>query len=152
HPDFGSVASKLRDRGKDAMPRYVAIPRRTYMTRPVYLGVQHAAIAIPDPSAPSSRSVPFMRRDDGSQLASRPRLPHELGRLRQETEASGRLAAMDRFQERAFDLLTSPRVAEAFDLSRESDRLHDRYGRHLWGQACLLARRLAVAGAAVISL
>jgi uncharacterized protein (DUF1501 family) len=48
--------------------------------------------------------------------------------------------------------LTSARVAEAFDLSRASDRLRDRYGRHLWGQACLLARRLATAGAAVVSL
>src|SRR5262249_19154886 len=38
HPDFGSVASKLRDGGPDAMPRYIAIPRSTYMTRPVYLG------------------------------------------------------------------------------------------------------------------
>ena len=37
-------------------------------------------------------------------------------------------------------------------MSAESDRLRDRYGRHLWGQACLLARRLAVAGAAVLSL
>ena len=43
-------------------------------------------------------------------------------------------------------MLTSPRVAAAFDLSREDPRLRDRYGRHLWGQSCLLARRLAEAG------
>ena len=42
-------------------------------------------------------------------------------------------------------------MAEAFDLNRESDKTRDRYGRHLWGQACLLARRLAAAGTAVVS-
>jgi hypothetical protein len=152
HPDFGSVASKLRDGGKDAMPRYVAIPRHTYMTRPVYLGMQHAAVEVSDPSSPSNRPAQLRLGNDGSQLAHRRHLLRELDRLRRDTESSGRLAAMDRFRERAFDLLTSPRVAEAFDLGRESDRLRDRYGRHLWGQGCLLARRLAVAGAAVISL
>src|SRR5262249_39716016 len=38
-----------------------------------------------------------------------------------------------------------------FDLGAESDRLRDRYGRHLWGQGCLLARRLAEAGSAVVT-
>jgi uncharacterized protein (DUF1501 family) len=49
-------------------------------------------------------------------------------------------------------MLVNPRVATAFDLSREDPRLRDRYGRHLWGQSCLLARRLAEAGAAVITI
>jgi hypothetical protein len=152
HPDFGSVASKLRDGGRDPMPRYVAIPRQTYMTRPVYLGLHHAAIEISDPSSPSNRPAHLTIGRDGVQAGDRRRLLRELDRLCRETESSNRLAAMDRFQQRAFDLLTSPRVAEAFDLGRESDRLRERYGQHLWGQGCLLARRLAVAGAAVISL
>ena len=49
-------------------------------------------------------------------------------------------------------MLTSPRIAAAFDLAREDPRLRDRYGRHLWGQSCLLARRLAEAGSAVITI
>ena len=49
-------------------------------------------------------------------------------------------------------MLTSPKVAAAFDLSREDPRLRDRYGRHLWGQSCLLARRLAEAGSSVITI
>jgi uncharacterized protein (DUF1501 family) len=49
-------------------------------------------------------------------------------------------------------MLTSPKVASAFDLSREDPRLRDRYGRHLWGQSCLLARRLAEAGSSVITI
>ena len=49
-------------------------------------------------------------------------------------------------------MLTNPRIATAFDLGREDPRLRDRYGRHLWGQSCLLARRLAEAGSSVITI
>jgi hypothetical protein len=35
-------------------------------------------------------------------------------------------------------------------LGRELAQVRDRYGRHLWGQSCLLARRLAEAGAGVV--
>jgi uncharacterized protein (DUF1501 family) len=49
-------------------------------------------------------------------------------------------------------MLTSQKVARAFDLSTEDPRLKDRYGRHRWGQSCLLARRLAEAGVAVINI
>ena len=46
----------------------------------------------------------------------------------------------------------NPAMAKAFDLTREDSRLRDRYGRHLWGQSCLLARRLAEAGTGVITI
>jgi hypothetical protein len=46
----------------------------------------------------------------------------------------------------AFDLLTSARVREAFDLDREPDRLRERYGRSLFGSSTLLARRLLERG------
>ena len=48
--------------------------------------------------------------------------------------------------------ITGPGMAKAFDLNREDARIRDKYGRHLWGQSCLLARRLAEAGAAVITI
>jgi hypothetical protein len=46
----------------------------------------------------------------------------------------------------AFDLLTSVRVREAFDLDREPDRLRARYGHSLFGSSTLLARRLLERG------
>jgi hypothetical protein len=46
----------------------------------------------------------------------------------------------------AFDLLTSAAVREAFDLGREPERLRERYGRSLFGQSTLLARRLLQRG------
>src|SRR5439155_16505152 len=48
--------------------------------------------------------------------------------------------------ERAFRLLTSPKAKEAFDLSREPEKLRDRYGRNTFGQSLLLARRLIEGG------
>jgi hypothetical protein len=49
-------------------------------------------------------------------------------------------------QDRAFGLLTSGRLSNAFDLSAESVATRDRYGRHLFGQSLLLSRRLLEAG------
>jgi hypothetical protein len=49
-------------------------------------------------------------------------------------------------QRMAFEMLTSDRVKEAFDLSREEDRARERYGRTLFGSATLLARRLVERG------
>ena len=43
-------------------------------------------------------------------------------------------------------------VADAFALEKEKPATRDRYGRHLWGQSCLLARRLAEAGVSVITI
>ena len=58
---------------------------------------------------------------------------------------------MDRFQEQAVNLLTSPEAARAFDLGREDPRVRDRYGRNTWGQQLLLARRLVEAGVEVVT-
>src|SRR6202011_4741020 len=58
----------------------------------------------------------------------------------------------DKLRVTALRMLTNADMARAFDLSGEPAKLRDRYGRHLWGQSCLLARRLAEAGAAVITI
>jgi uncharacterized protein (DUF1501 family) len=52
----------------------------------------------------------------------------------------------NRWQNLAFDMLTSQAVRTAFDLKRETDRVHDLYGRSLFGSSTLLARRLVEAG------
>src|SRR5207302_8977356 len=62
------------------------------------------------------------------------------------------MAGTDELRSAAFQILTGPGMARAFDLAGEDPRLRDRYGRHLWGQSCLLARRLAEAGAAVVTI
>lgn len=52
----------------------------------------------------------------------------------------------DAFRRRAFALVTSDRTRQALDIRREPAELRDRYGRHLFGQSCLMARRLVEAG------
>jgi hypothetical protein len=52
---------------------------------------------------------------------------------------------------KAASLLTSTAVSRAFDLSQEPDAVRDRYGRHMWGQSHLLARRLSEAGVPVVT-
>ncbi len=53
---------------------------------------------------------------------------------------------MAEHQRRAVDILTTTRVRETFDLTREESRLRQRYGANFFGQSCLLARRLIEAG------
>jgi len=58
--------------------------------------------------------------------------------------------AWDRLAHHALDLVTSGAARAAFDLSKEPAALRDRYGRHTWGQSCLLARRLVEAGVRLV--
>jgi hypothetical protein len=59
---------------------------------------------------------------------------------------SGRARDLDLIQQRALALVTSERTRNALDVRQEPPAMRDRYGRHLYGQATLLARRLVEAG------
>jgi uncharacterized protein (DUF1501 family) len=65
-----------------------------------------------------------------------------------ESQAEGRRLSDQ--QQQAFQLLTSGRVARAFEMDREPVAVRDRYGRHAFGQSLLLARRLVQAGVRVV--
>ncbi len=154
HPDFGMIASRVRGGRSSGLPEYIGIPRQPFMTQPVYLGMSHQAFATGDPSVKDFRP-PNLSIDaglNGTRLDDRRSLVAQLDRYRRDLDLSGALEGTDQFRRQAFQLLTSPQVAAAFDLDREEPRLRDRYGRHLWGQSCLLARRLAEAGAGVITI
>jgi Protein of unknown function (DUF1501) len=56
------------------------------------------------------------------------------------------LQDMERFQARAFDLLNAPATQRAFQLDCEPISTRERYGRNIYGQSVLLARRLIEAG------
>jgi hypothetical protein len=75
------------------------------------------------------------------------RLDDQWGRL----SDSPRIGEMDKYQERAFSLLTSGATRRAFNIGAESTRLRDRYGRHKYGQSLLLARRLVEAGVRLVT-
>jgi hypothetical protein len=136
------------------MPNYIGIPQQPFMTRPVYLGVSHAGFGAGDPSASPYRppNLSLQAGLNGSRLDDRRGLLAQFDRYRRELDATGTMEGMDCFELQAYQLLTSSAVASAFDLDQERPELRERYGRHLWGQSCLLARRLAEAGASVITI
>ena len=62
------------------------------------------------------------------------------------------MAALNHYQHQAVEMLLGGRAAEAFDLTREPQATRDRYGKHLWCQQALVARRLVEAGTAFVTL
>ncbi len=60
--------------------------------------------------------------------------------------------ALDRYYQKAFNLILSGQARQAFDLGRESAKVREQYGRHTFGQGCLLARRLIEAGARFVQM
>ncbi len=64
----------------------------------------------------------------------------------QKSDRRGRMASLNRFRQQALNLVGSERARQAFDVRREPGALRDRYGRHLFGQSTLVARRLIEAG------
>lgn len=154
HPDFGSVTCAVNGFSEKVMPPYVAIPRAPYMTRPTYLGLHRSAFETGDPNSKSYQppQVKLAAGRDGNFLTQRQSLLQKFDRLRSNLDTSGQLEGTDRFRDMAFELMTSPHVAKAFAIDQEPDALRDRYGRNEWGQACLLARRLAESGTSVVNI
>ncbi len=85
-------------------------------------------------------------------LTDRLNLLKGMDNLRRDLDQSGVMDAMDQFNQRALQMLTSTQVRNAFDLNRESDATRDRYGRHAFGQRGLLARRLVEAGSRFVTM
>lgn len=154
HPDYGSIASRVRNDGSASVPKYVAMPQKLYMTQPTYLGVHHGPFEAGDPSK-KDFAPPFLKLAaglEGQGLQDRKSLLTQLDRMRAAADVTGQIEGTNQFRNLAFQMLTSPKVAEAFDIKREDPALRERYGQNLWGQACLLSRRLGEAGTAVINL
>lgn len=154
HPDFGMITSRLRPAPADGMPQYIGIPTKPFMTDTTYLGLNCNAYVTGDPSVANFRP-PNLSLDLGmnaSRLGDRQGLVGQLDRLQRQREVQGMFDGHDRIRDHAFQLLTSNAVAKAFDLEAETPQTRDKYGRTLWGQSCLLARRLAEAGSAVITI
>jgi hypothetical protein len=82
-------------------------------------------------------------------LDARRQLIEQLGG---EDKAERKLQEMDGFQARAFDLLTSEATQAAFRIDREPRPVRESYGRNIYGQSTLLARRLIEAGTRVVTL
>jgi hypothetical protein len=79
-------------------------------------------------------------------LQQRRSLVEQFDEARHAADSSRREVAYDQFRQRALSLVASEKVRAALDIRQESPAMRDCYGRHLFGQSTLLARRLVEAG------
>ena len=89
-----------------------------------------------------------LERQDGlvlDRMHSRQSLLSQLNREVRSLEVVGD-SSLDVFRQRAFAIATSDTTRAALDITKEPESLRDRYGRHLFGQSTLMARRLIEAG------
>ncbi|MDX1927028.1 MAG: DUF1501 domain-containing protein [Pirellulaceae bacterium] len=159
-PSVLSIINKSLSRSNQAMPACVAGMDRgrdqidVFSFGSAYLGPSTTPFIVSgDPSSPK-----FEVKNIGvapeleHRLTDRLTLLKGMDNLRRDVDQSGLMDAMDEFNQRALQMLTSPQVRDAFDLSRESDATRDRYGRHAYGQRGLLARRLIEAGSRFVTM
>ncbi len=156
-PSFGSVIARCRGARQSQMPAYVAIPKAEAFgyQGAVYLGAAYNPFELgADPNS-ANFSVPNLalpKELSLNDVQDRARLLREFDTLRRDIDRSGTLEGLNGFKAQALEMVTGDRVREAFDLSREDPQLRDRYGRHLYGQSAILARRLIEAGTTCVTI
>jgi len=157
-PMVGSIVAKALEHRNVGLPNYIAGQPRgdvdTFSFGAAYLGPAYAPFAFQgDPSDPKFQ-VQNLKPVPGvaERLNERIGLLNSLDQLRRTVDNTGTMAAMDQFNEKAVNLLTSEKARNAFDLSQESPQLRERYGYHAWGQRGLLARRLVEAGCSWVTM
>lgn len=147
YPEIGSIVARhLEDQVHD-LPLYVGT-NKLYGGGPAYLGPAYSPFMYSgDPnSAKFNVGNLSLPPEAAVLLGKRTQLLRSFDTFRREVDRAQTMSALDKFNQRAVDLLTSSRTRNAFDLSQESDKLRDRYGRTTGGQSLLLARRLVEAG------
>jgi hypothetical protein len=119
-----------------------------------FLGKKHDPLLIlQDPNSPEFR-LPELSLPEGitqERLLDRRSL---LESIDQQVGLAERLAAargISEYHERAFSMLSSPKVKKAFDLTQETPKMRDDYGRTSFGQGTLLARRLVEIGVRLVT-
>lgn len=158
-PDWMTVANLLRADRNRTLPNYVGVnPVTRYdnftIAGSAYVNPAYGPFTVNgDPNDPHFEvpNIGFKDPAESQRLSDRIRLKQSLDRLNRAVDHSGTMAAIDKFEAQALNLLTSPAAREAFDLSREPNHIRDLYGRHQWGQQCLMARRLVEAGVEIIT-
>src|SRR5262249_11550792 len=115
-----------------------------------YLGIVHNPFEIlADPSAANftARDITPPKGIDADRLQRRRNMLAVVDELQQQGERQpAAFDSLDKHYQAALNLITAPQTRRAFEIGSEHPRLRDRYGRHRFGQSCLLARRLIESG------
>jgi hypothetical protein len=153
HPDLFAIVDRLRADPSRALPNNIGVPPIPYLGA-AYLGPAHEPFGVHgDPNDPQFEvpNIGIKDREHVARLDSRMRLRQSLDHLSRQADQLEKRGAFDSFQGQAWNVLTGPKGRQAFDLSREPDRVRERYGRNSWGQRCLLARRLVESGVELVT-
>ncbi len=167
-PAFGSVVSRFRDDKKPQVPRYVSLDQyhadHSEVENPRYVGAAHRPFLF---GSEGVKNLSLTRGVSLDRLDERRRLAQAFDGMRRDVDARGEAGALDAFTAQAVDMITSPKARQAFDLSREPDRVREKYGGkggmyvygnepkatvHWAAEKFLLARRLVEAGVSVVTL
>jgi hypothetical protein len=161
-PSLGAMAAKVQGPVDPSVPPFVGLAAPTSHRpwsdpgTPGFLGMPYSAFK-PDGNGLANLKLRNLTLE---QLGDRKKLISSFDTLRHEIDA---LKGVDALQERALGVLTSSRLLEALDLSRESEKVQARYGdgkpykyQYDGAPTCndhlLLARRLVEAGVRVVTL
>ena len=169
YPSCGSIVAEQQGHLNPDLPPYVIIPKRLPGVDPAYLGKKYAPFETQaDPAVEGPFNLPNFSLGDSlslNRLDSRKGLLKSFDDIRREIDVSGSMEAADGFNQQAFDILTSPKARDAFDLDAEPRKLRERYGFMpaykaptpdrcgvpAWSQRMLLARRLVEAGVRLVT-
>jgi hypothetical protein len=167
YPALGSIIAKHHGANHPAMPPYAAFMKSdSHLAFAGYLGKRYdpficdQASKLPiytnvgvDTGATTQGNL-FQLPTGLSvdRLHDRRSLLAQFDRMRAGLDLSGSMDVLDVYQRQAVDLLLGERARNAFDLAREPQAVRDRYGKHLWCQQALVARRLVEAGTAFVTL
>ena len=154
YPGYGAVITKELPAPTD-LPPFVAIPSSSQ--RSGYLGVQYAPLnttATPTPGKPFSvRGIALGSGLTVAEVERRSNLLKDIDKTFAAIESESQLlTGLDRFSQQAYNIITSKKAREAFDISKESGDFSKQFGSDGFGQSCLLATRLVEAGVRFVSI
>jgi hypothetical protein len=164
-PSIGSVAMKLQGSVDASVPPFIGMAEKTQhvpWSDPGQVGFLGSTFGPFKPSGPDMANM-VLNAANKDHLPDRKRLLAGFDTLKREMDHQGGLKGADAHTARAFDVLTSSKLVEALDLSKESPKVRERYGdgkpykfqydgAPTVNEHLLMARRLVEAGARVVTL
>jgi len=157
YPSQGSVVSWATGY-RDGVPPYIYVGdisgpdgfRKRDALNAGVLGAQYNPLEIGDKANDIGFRVKNVTPPNGvdlERMGSRRSMLQMLDKWQRGTESHlTKLEEVDAYYQKAFSLVTSPYVKKAFQIDEEPAKLREAYGRTMFGQSCLLARRLVEAG------
>ena len=150
---YGSVVSHQKG-FKGTLPPFIQlgddVDRRFGGGTSGFLGMEHnpfELLADPNQDQFTVRDITPPGGVDMKRIARRRDMLGEIDALQRKADLQpAAYDALDEHYQAALNMITAPTTKQAFEIQKEEPRLRDRYGRHKFGQSCLLARRLIESG------